>query len=375
MRRFQLPIQFAIAGLLILIGISSVVAKPIELTPKQQLGKRIAFDKNLSEPRGQDCMVCHGPAVGFTGPDEQINKTGSVYRGAVPTRFGNRKPPSNAYASFSPKFHYDAKEKSYMGGQFWDGRAATLADQAKGPFLNPVEQNNPNGAAVVEKIRKASYAKLFKQVYGPNSLDDPNKAYDLVADTISAYESSPEVNKFNSKFDEYLDGKATLTPAEQRGLRIFEGKGKCSSCHTSRLGENGAHPVFTNFTYENLGVPKNPQNPFYSMPPSINPEGAAFIDRGLGAIVKDPAQDGKVKVPTLRNVDKRPHPNFVKAYTHNGYFKSLPDLVHFYNTRDVGNWPPPEVPQNINKEDVGNLNLTSDEEANLVAFLKTLSDR
>ena len=144
-----------------------------------------------------------------------------------------------------------------------------------------------------------------------------------------------------------------------------------------------APPLFTDFTYDNLGVPKNPENPFYSVAGGFNPDGANWVDYGLGAFLAsagfEPAvyepQLGKHKIPTLRNVDKRPTPDFVRAYGHNGVFKSLEQVVHFYNTRDVADWPAPEVTINlVGAPFVGNLGLTADEEAAIVAFLKTLSD-
>ncbi len=130
---------------------------------------------------------------------------------------------------------------------------------------------------------------------------------------------------------------------EKQGLRLFDGKAKCGLCHPSQPGPDGELPMFTDFTNDNVGVPRNEQNPFYGMPASINPDGAAWIDPGLGGFLSAAGygQDvyegemGKHKVPTLRNVDLRPSAHLVKAYGHNGYFKSLKAIVHFYNTRDV----------------------------------------
>ncbi|MDI6804901.1 MAG: cytochrome c peroxidase [Bacteroidota bacterium] len=278
----------------------------------------------------------------------------------------------------------------FIGGMFWDGRATgwelgdPLAEQARGPFLNPVEQNIASKAVVINKIRyESSYANLFETVYGSNVWDSIDVAYNKVADAIAAYERSSEVNPFTSKFDYYLQGKVKLTKQEKDGMRYFNTYGKCAKCHISKPYDKNTPPLFTDFSYDNLGLPKNPDNPFYTQPPDINPDGAAWIDKGLGGFLETVPQYsqyaaenyGKHKVPTLRNVDKRPYEGFVKAYGHNGFFKSLKDIVHFYNTRDVkATWPPPEVPMNVNTAELGNLRLTSEDEDAIVAFLKTLSD-
>jgi cytochrome c peroxidase len=340
--------------------------QPASLSDKESLGKQIYFDKNLSTPPGQSCATCHEPKAGFNGNgDAKV----AVYEGAVKGAFGDRNPPAAAYASFSPTFGFNKERNEYVGGQFWDGRAATLKEQAKGPFLNPAEQNMANDKAVVEKVCNATYADLFKKVYGKEGCNDPGKAYDAIADAIAAYESSKEVNSFSSKYDMVLTGQTKLSDQEQRGLDLFNGKARCANCHSSAKGAKGEPPLFTDFRYENLGVPKNPANPHYTTTKQINPKGADFIDTGLGAVLEDPKQNGKFKVPTLRNVAVAP------PYTHNGYFKTLDELVNFYSTRDVaGKWPPPEVPQNLNKADLGNLGLTAAEVQDIVAFLGTLTD-
>lgn len=367
-----------------------------ELTPMEQLGKAIFFDK-ISSPDNMSCAECHGPSVGFTGPIPGINIKGGVYRGAVPQRFGNRKPPSAAYATLSPIFYYDAVEGLFVGGNFWDGRATgevlgnPAADQAMGPFLNPVEQNNPSKQAVLEQIASSDYAYLWEVVWGETisweTADDIGKNYDRIGLSIAAYESSSEVNSFSSKYDYFLAGQAELTQDEADGLALFNGKAKCFACHPSTAV--GGPPLFTDFTYDNLGTPKNPDNPFYDMDEvylddgtPINPAGDAWIDEGLGGFLKtrpewaSMADDnvGKHKVPTLRNVAKKPGKGFPKAYMHNGVFKSLKEVVHFYNTRDVEDWPDPEVGENVNTAEMGNLGLTEEEENALVAFMETLSD-
>ncbi len=382
----------SIAGIAMLCAMSAVV-HAADLTPLEQLGKNLFFDKNLSTPPGQSCAVCHAPETGFTGPDSAINAGQAIYPGAVHTRAGNRKPPTAAYGGDSPVLYFDEEEELWIGGMFWDGRATgwtlgdPLAEQALGPFLNNLEQNMPGAKQVVLKVSKSSYAALFEQVWGPGSLSYKSKAdvaaaYEKIGRSIAAYERSAEVNPFTSKYDYYLKGQVELTAQELRGLQLFEGKAMCSACHLSQPGEHGEPPLFTDFTYDNLGIPKNPLNPFYHSPPSTNPDKANWVDPGLAGFLASAGYPeevwmpelGKHKVPTLRNVDKRPHPGFVKSYGHNGFFKSLEEITHFYNTRDVAPWPPPEVPDNVNSDELGDLGLTAEEEADLVAFMKTLTD-
>ena len=353
-----------LAGLLLVGSAATALAA---LTPKEKLGETIYHDARLSVPAGQACASCHLVATGGNGNGDAHL---AVYEGAVAGRFGGRNPPAAAYASFSPVFPNPLKPGVvginpatglYTGGQFWDGRAATLADQAKGPFLNPAEQNNPSKFTVVAQVCASNYGTLFKSVYGANICSNTNLAYDKIADAIAAYESSANLNRFSSKFD-----CATYVPTAQElnGRALFEGKGKCSACHPSAPGPYAAKALFTDYTYDNLGIPKNLAAPPLGPPSNPNP------DLGLGAIVGDPAQNGKFKVPTLRNIAVAP------PYGHNGYFKSLKEIVHFYNTRDVpgAGWPAPEVADNLNTTEMGNLLLTDAEEDDIVAFLMTLTD-
>ena len=229
-------------------------------------------------------------------------------------------------------------------------------------------------------------------------------AYDNIALSIAAFEASPESNAFTSKYDYYLKGMVNLSKEEKKGLNLFKSKGKCASCHVLDAGPNGQPPLLTDFTFDNLGVPRNPANPFYTQT-DFNPLGDRWIDLGLGDFLKSrvdyqqyaPANYGKQKVPTLRNVAKgsceaNSTPDcIIKAYSHNGYFKSLKGIVHFYNTRDTkpacvdpftteaaalaqNCWPVPEVAVNVNTKELGNLHLTQDQEDAIVAFMKALSD-
>jgi cytochrome c peroxidase len=412
-------------------GVLLAGAAQAQLTPNEQLGRSIFFDTDLSFNRNQACADCHLPAWGFTGPVEAINAGGAVYEGSIPGRFGNRKPPSAAYASRSPILFYDKDEELFVGGNFWDGRATgeelgnPAADQAQGPFLNPLEQALPDDACVVYRVCSAGYPVAFDDVWGPGAcdiswpgdveyqceteggivalsdedLEDVDIAYDQIALSIAAYEDSTDVTAFSSKYDAYLRGEVKLTQLEKKGLAMFRGKGRCDNCHTLGKRNDAEPPLLTDNTYDNLGVPRNPDNPFYAAAPEFNPDGVDWVDEGLGDFLAtrpeyaDYAEEnkGKQRVPTLRNVAAAPFPGAIKAYTHNGYFKTLKQTVHFYNTRDVkpacadaftpvemaiamGCWPEPEVAENVNTDELGNLHLTDAQEDAIVAFLETLTD-
>ncbi len=381
-------------------------AAEVQLSSIEQLGRHLFFDKNLSDPQGQSCATCHNPGAGWTGESSEVNAGEAVYRGARQERSGNRRPPSAAYATPSPVFHYDRKEGNFVGGNFWDGRATgwllgnPAAEQAQGPFVNPVEQNIRDEKTVVQQVCSSDYASLFRQTYGEDICQNTINAYNAIGQALASFENSREVNAFTSKYDYYRKNpkKYPLTRQELRGLRLYEDKkkGNCAACHPSRRDTQGRPPLFTDFTYDNIGIPKNLENPWYKMPRELNPDGTNWVDTGLSGFLgtvpryAQHAEEnlGKHKVPTLRNVDKRPHPDFVKAFGHNGYFKSLKEIVHFYNVRDVlplcakqqnpkpgtNCWPEPEVSQNINAKELGNLKLTEEEELAIVAFLRTLSD-
>lgn len=352
-------------------------------TAKAQLGRALFFDPSLSSPPGQSCATCHDATAALADPDRRL----PVSKGVLPGRVGNRNAPTAMYAAFSPRFHFDKEEGLYVGGQFLDGRAATLEEQAGQPFLNPLEMANPDKRAVVEKVRRAAYRQDFDRVFGKGALDDTERAYARITEALAAFERTPQFSPFSSKYDAWLAGRAKLTQQEMRGLRLFEAedKGNCAACHPSKPGPRGEPPLFTDFTYDNLGVPRNPDNPFYRLPAQLNPAGAKWVDLGLGATVGKRSEDGKFKVPTLRNIE------LTAPYMHNGYFKTLRGTVVFYNDRDrkprckrsgVNEetalkqkcWPAPEVSANVNDEELGDLGLSEREIDDIVAFMKTLTD-
>jgi len=402
------------------------------------LGKLLLFDKTLSVNRNEACVFCHMPETGWTGPVSALNATTAAYPGSVRTRFQNRKPQSYGYASLAPSLYYDQNKQDLVGGNFWDMRATGIrlgnpsSEQAQGPLVNPGEMGLPEPACAVARVAAGPYRPLFEAVWGSGVFDiqwpddteeicshpgpppasDPvhlsprdrdlvNSDYDRIAMAMRAFEASPEVNAFTSKYDAVRAGSAKFSALERRGLALFDGKARCNECHR----DSGESPLFTDFTADNLGVPRNPALPFYSEDQpdaggyTANRRGASYVDNGVGGFLAGrdnpnrkwadlaDAYRGKFQAPSLRNADLRPRADFVKSYMHNGYFKSLKEVVHFYNTRDVlprcqpndarekvKCWPAPEQPANVNTTQMGHLGLTDAEEDAIVAFLKTLSD-
>lgn len=460
--------------------IQAAVAEDSLQSEKEQLGKDLFFDTSLSNPAGMSCSTCHDPTVSFTYPESETNEKFGPVPGAIPDRSGFRIPPSISYAYLLPQGppYFNTNVSSYVGGLFWDGRAANLQAQATMPFLNPNEMNDlvhnvGSPAMVVHNIHEAPYAPLFREVYGETIFEDTTEAYKDMADAITAYEKTPIFAPFSSKYDMWLQGKATLTADELDGLRLVTGSwtgrrggapyykiidGKrvfrdalCSLCHGIPNDPKKGPDLWTNTCYANIGVPRNTNNPYYKLtdevtdPAGYNPLGIDFVDLGLGDYLYPalglpvgnigPGSNGRgdylqingtFKAPSLRNVAKVPYPGFVRAYMHNGVFKSLKEVVHFYNTRNLTTvpgevidftrpdpyagllgtplWPEPEYPSPVTLQNptglpgdnhftppgsivanvggessspaqVGNLGLTDDEENHIVEFLETLSDQ
>ena len=350
-------------------------ASGITASPIAELGRKIFFDTNLSSNSNQSCGTCHDPANGFADP--RVSTIAPISEGSIGGTFGDRSAPTVAYASFSPQFGVVAAQdqtpetdSKYQGGQFLDGRATDLIEQAKAPFLNPVEMNNTNETEVVSKVQNSIYSTDFLSVFGVNAFDDTTTAYNNIATAIAAFEASSAVNKFTSKFDDYLAGKYTMTASEQRGFELFKNpnKAKCANCHT--VGNTSAESLFTNFKYYNVGTPINFQNPAW-----IADNG--FVDNGLGANGVIDAADqateaGKFKVPTLRNIE------LTAPYMHNGVYETLEEVIQHYDIFATGLIP--EVNANLASEmgDLVNgtgLGLDPNQDyPDLVNFMKTLTD-
>jgi cytochrome c peroxidase len=422
---------------------------------KSILGKVMIYDHNLSVNATVACATCHTAQDGFTGGSTLFNQTVVSYSGSIGSRDSQRKPMAYNYAPFSPILSYRASTGDFVGGNFWDDRATGLvtgnpaADQALGPPLNPLEMANPDAACVVYHLSQSAYRSLFEIVWGGQSfaITWPSDTAQLCAQPADAttsasstivplsgtdreqalstfhnmglamanYEAGPEVSPFSSKYDLAQRGQATFTQIEQDGQQLFTGQANCSQCHVLK-GSTGTtnpmysttEPVFTDYTAINLGIPQNTEIPYYTenAPDSFgyiaNPIGPAYRDPGVGGFLAGsgnadwvalaPKFIGTFQVATVRNVAKKMTARFVKSHMHNGYFKNLIDIVHFYNTRDVlppcdpslgtaiggevGStcWPAPEVPTNVEHTLTGNLGLTREQELAIVAFLGTLSD-
>ena len=307
------------------------------LTPIELLGKRIFEDKTLSRPAGVACASCHQAQQAYQGNND--SSIAAFARGAAPNTLGKRNTPTVMYASFSPPFSFveerDVKtghrEMIPIGGQFFDGRAATLTEQVKGPLFDPNEMNAASKKDVVAAIRSGPYAELLRQVFGAHIFNNDNDAFLKISQAVAAFESSSRFHPFSSKFDDYLQGKGELTPQELEGFKLFKDpkKGNCLSCHVgNETSHNPQDWLFTDYTYDALGGPKYQQARSASKP-----------DLGLcaqpGLAKKIPFQMrlesfcGAFKVPTLRNIAK------TAPYLHNGVFSNLRDVVAFYATRDT----------------------------------------
>ncbi len=384
--------SLAIAGLALMTACGQdsppVAAEPPStpgLSSIAALGERLFKDETLSVSGRLSCQTCHRPQFAHAAPPEDLVSVGGPAR----DRPGLRNAPSIRYASFAPPFGFD-KEGKASGGLFRDGRVPDLAAQARQPFLDPREMANATVEDAVSRLRQSPNAARFGEVFGPEVFDDPARAFADLATAIAQYEvENPDFHRFDSKYDAWLAGRTTLSETERRGLRLFEDpeKGNCAACHPGKPGADGSPPLFTDFTYDTVGLPRNA-----AIPANVDP---AFFDLGLcGPERKDLAARrdlcGAFKVPTLRNVSRTP------PYFHNGAFTDLRKAVEFYARRDThpGDWYP-TGPDGIRKFDdlpaelAGSVNttevpydrktdqepaLTTAEVDEIVAFLKTLDD-
>jgi cytochrome c peroxidase len=357
--------------------------KPIgsqAVTNKEALGELFFHDSSLSRDGAQSCANCHDSKHAFIDPGVNITSVDTYTPGAVSVgqdgeSLGDINTPSAAYAAFIPEFYFDDTEKLYMAGLFLDGRARHLEEQAKHPFLNPVEMQTSK-AAVVAKVQ-TKYKSSMQALFGEGIFDDTESAFTAITEAIATFERSEIFASFDSKFDRVLKAEAEFTESEQRGLDLFkaEEKGDCAACHpVPKIDSSKEESLFTDFSYDNLGVPKN------SAVRAKNGKPADYVDTGLfnNPEVNDPELKGAFRVTSLRNVA------VTAPYMHNGVFKELKTVIHFYNSRDVNGavnsetqsaWAPAEIDATKNEKELGQLGLTDEEEDAIISFLKTLTDK
>ena len=349
-----------------------------QLSAQAQLGHEIFHDKSLSVSGQQSCASCHLKELGHAsargleigGPDMQST--------------GLRNTPSLRYLWRNTGLHFDEEGKA-SGGFFWDGRSDSLSAQAAEPFLNPAEMANPDKASVVAKLSRTVYAAEFERLFGKDIWQHTDKAFDAMTQALASYQTEDtDFHPFDSVFDRVSQGHARFTAQQQRGWALFKDpeKGNCAACHTAEADKDGTPPLFTDNSYDNLGVPASTHKLKTKLP----------LDKGVCThpLVRARADAhtlcGAFKVPSLRNVAMR------TAFFHNAAITDLRDVIAFYATRDTdpkrwyGTTKPlgavdPTVRANVNRDEVpygqkpGDQPRLSEQDIDdLLAFLHTLTD-
>ncbi|MDQ0392908.1 cytochrome-c peroxidase [Labrys monachus] len=360
------------------------------------LGRDMFSDPSLSASGKLACASCHAPDHAL-GP---ANALSVQFGGADMRQPGLRAVPSLKYVQIVPQFSehfYDSEDDSDesvdngpTGGLTWDGRADRGADQARIPLLSPFEMGNESAGNVVDRALRAGYGERLRTIYGADILGDRKALFDGILEAFEVYEQDEATfYPYSSKYDAYLAGKATLSPAEAHGLELFNdpGKGNCAECHISQRGNDGTPPQFTDYGLIALGVPRN-----LDIPANRDP---AYFDLGLCGPLRTDFRGrtdycGLFRTPSLRNVATR------QTFFHNGAFHSLKKAVEFYARRDTNpeQWYPRRADGTVDKFDdlpaayQANINtdppfdrhagdrpaLDDKEIDDIVAFLQTLND-
>lgn len=375
-------------------GAAALQAQPVgtvAMGPQAAVGRQLFFDPLLSNPPGTSCAHCHNPQQGWGGNNGARD---GAANGSTPGARGARNSPTVGYVGFTPPFSLveDEGKKVAAGGLFWDGRVDTLEAQARGPLFSPAEMNLAHEGELAQRLRQAPYAQALRAAFELGTTSSDKQWADAGLAALGAFQRSAELAPFSSKYDAMLRGELSLSPAESRGHRLFldKNKGNCAACHSvSESSRNPVDHLFTDHTYDNLGLPRNP-----ALAANAN---TRHFDLGLCGpqrtrpVGLDAGACGAFKTPTLRNVAKRPF------YFHNGSFTDLAAAVRFYVRRDTHphEWYPldakgkvmtfNDLPQryraSVNRDEAPydrrrgqRPRLNEAEIRDLVAFLKTLDD-
>jgi cytochrome c peroxidase len=377
---------FAATASLVLVGLATFShaseAEDSEAVREQKLrdlGQALFFDVNLSLDRQQSCATCHDPARAFTDWRESGVGAAASMGGDMHT-LGDRNAPTISYASLIPALQLN-QNGDYVGGLFWDGRADTLEEQAGGPPLNPEEMAMTDSTLIQQRLKEnGNYGYAFTGLFGDHVLEDSETAFAAMLKSIAAYERTEFFSPFDSRYDRYLAGEYEPTEQETLGMTLFFSNqfANCNKCHQLQTFPGSQHETFSNYRFHNIGVPVN------KVLREANGLGASHVDHGLldNPEINDPAQDGKFRVPTLRNVA------ITAPYMHNGVFKDLRTVVKFYNkyqakgskaqiNPETGEqWGAPEVADNIALEELQSTSALDDRRIDaLVAFMRMLTDK
>lgn len=387
-------ISIAIAGLASLLLINCTGAgnseeneanTSIKFLSKETLGESLFFDTNLSLTRKTSCATCHDPNHAFIdtrfskeGTDQSVFINGAFSVGDDGFSLGGRNAPTASYAKFAPNFNAN----TLIGGQFHDGRASDLQAQAEGPPLDAAEMQMPNKMAVIERIQEnKDYIASFKFLYSDDIFDDVNKSYQAMSEAIAKFEKTDKFSPFDSKYDRMKRGEYTFNRDEDGGYALFfsNTNTNCATCHSlDSKGEASINEMFTNYEYENIGVPRNIEAMNARVALGLQEDSATFD--GVGASVDNDVHLGKTKVPTLRNIA------VTAPYMNNGKFMKLRTVLEFYDhMAGLGHHINPEIGEvwgdNDHNATINFDVLTTTKELSntkirqIEAFLRTLTDK
>jgi cytochrome c peroxidase len=378
-----------LAGASMSIAVNCPAAPNPSTAALAQLGRLMFFDPSLSASGKLACSTCHDPKFAYGPPPGKALAVG----GPDMSQSGTRAVPSLRYLNRVPQFSEQHRfadgDVGPIGGLTWDGRAASLHEQASIPLLAANEMANAGPAEVALKLSRAGYAALFRAAFGANIFKDPQRAFDLGLLALEAFQQVPEeFYPYSSRYDAFLRGDIELTEQEERGVKLFKdpAKGNCASCHLG-VTRAGTPPPFTDFDFVNVGAPRNPR-----IAANTDPN---YYDLGLcGPLRQDllgrREYCGFFRSPTVRNTATR------EVFFHNGVFKSLREVLHFYNERDLfpeRYYPrnpdgsvrkfddlPPGYPDNVDHDPPLDRKpgdepaLSESDIDDLIAFLQTLND-